>query len=179
VSKVLMRRVLTGVLVGFVAATVAAADAQGKDQRPPQKEPVRDAPRGGPPGPSVGMRFKWWQDPKVIAELRLAPAQSARIAEIWQGWFNQMKPTPDDLVRREEQISNLIFGNDVTEAEVLKQADQAEALRASLNKSRTLMLYRVRRVLSAEQRSKLADMQKAQDRERRQGRPPDRGPGER
>ena len=37
-----------------------------------------------------------------------------------------------------------------------------EALRADLSKARTLMLFRMNRVLSPEQRSKLNEMQKAQ-----------------
>jgi Spy/CpxP family protein refolding chaperone len=174
---VFMNRVLTAALAGLMVATLAAAQ-QG--QRPPQKDPGRDAQRGGPPGPPGGMqRLKWWQDPKVIAELHLAPDQSARIEEIWQSAATRMTPVVDDLRKREEQLSNLIYGNDVTEAEVLKQAEQVEALRGTLGKSRTLMLYRMRRVLSAEQRSKLADILMAQDRDRRQGRTPDRAPGER
>ena len=173
-----MKRVLTGLLVGVLAATVVAADQQGS--RPPQKAPVKDGQRGGPPGSPGGMqRMKWWQDPKVIAELRLAPDQSARIEEIWQSAATRMTPVVDDLRKREEQLSNLIHGNDVTEAEVLKQAEQVEALRGTLGKSRTLMLYRMRRVLSAEQRGKLVDILMAQDRDRRQGRAPDRVPGER
>ena len=40
------------------------------------------------------------------------------------------------------------------------------------------MLFRMRRVLSAEQRSKLVEIQKAQERERRGGRGPERGTGE-
>jgi Spy/CpxP family protein refolding chaperone len=173
---VLMNRIVTAALAGLMVATMAAAQGQ----RPPQKDQGRDAQRGGPPGPPGGMqRLKWWQDPKVIAELHLAPDQSARIEEIWQSAATRMTPVVDDLRKREEQLSNLIYGNDVTEAEVLKQAEQVEALRGTLGKSRTLMLYRMRRVLSAEQRSKLADILMAQDRDRRQGRPPDRAPGER
>jgi Spy/CpxP family protein refolding chaperone len=180
VSKVFMRRVVAGVLAALALTTLVAADQQRTGQRPPQKEPSRDQ-RGGPPGPpgEPPQRLKWWQDEKVIAELRLAPEQSARIEEIFQAESKRMKPVVDDLNRRQELLSNLISGNDVTEAEVLKQADQVEALRSTLSKSRTLMLFRFRRVLSAEQRAKLVEFQKAQDRDRRQGRPPDRVPGER
>jgi Spy/CpxP family protein refolding chaperone len=168
------------VLMGLAVATLVAADQQRASQRPPQREPAANVQRGGPPGPPDGMqRRKWWQDDRIIAELRLAPDQSARIEEIFQAAFNRMKPVADDLGKREELLSNLISGTDVTEAEVLKQADQVEALRGALSKSRTLMLFRMRRVLSADQRSKLVEIQKAQDRDRRQGRAPDRGPGER
>jgi Spy/CpxP family protein refolding chaperone len=188
---VLRRLVLVGVLAGLVTATLAASaqHPQGVQRSTPQpsstaspKDSTRDAQRGGPPGaPGApgAVRFKWWQDPKVIAELHLAPDQSARIEEIWQTAATRMTSVVDDLRKREEQLSNLISGNDVTEAEVLKQADEVEKLRGVLGKSRTLMLYRMRRVLSAEQRGKLTDMMMAQDRDRRQGRPPDRGPGER
>jgi Spy/CpxP family protein refolding chaperone len=176
---VLMRRFVTGVLAAVALTTMVAAEQQrasNTQQRPPQKD---QAGRGAPGGPPGGLqRAKWWQDDRIKADLRLAPEQSARIEEIFQAALTRMKPVADDLVKREEQLSNLIYGNDVTEAEVLKQAEQVEALRATLGKSRTLMLFRMRRVLSAEQRTKLADIQ-AQDRERRQGRPPDRGPGER
>jgi len=176
----LMTRFVTGVLAAIALTVVVAADQQrtSTSQHPPQKEPVRDASRVPPPaGPPPGGRLKWWQDDKIKGDLRLAPEQSARIEEIWQAALTRMKPVVDDLGKREEQLSNLIYGNDVTEAEVLKQAEQVEALRAAIGKSRTLMLFRMRRVLSAEQRTKLADIIQSQDRERRQGRPPERGPG--
>jgi Spy/CpxP family protein refolding chaperone len=179
VLKVFMRRVFTGVLFGLVLATLVSADQQPTGQRPPRGGAVRDAAHGAPGPPGETQRFKWWLDDKIQAELRLAPDQSARIEEIFQAEVKRMKPVVDDLNRRQELLSNLISGNDVTEAEVLKQADQVEALRSTLNKSRTLMLFRFRRVLSAEQRVKLVEIQKAQDRDRRQGRPPERSPGER
>ena len=87
-----------------------------------------------------------------------------------------MKDVVDELNRREEQLSNSISGNDVTETELLKLADQVETLRGTLSKARTLMLFRMRRVLSAEQRSKLVEIQKAQERERRGGRLPEEHP---
>lgn len=168
-----MRRVLIVVLATLVSATLAGADQQ---QRNGQPRPVKDQPgagqREGPPG--GGPRFKWWQNDHIKAELRLTPDQSSKIEEIFQGQFATMKDVVDELMRREERLSNLISGADVTEAELLKQSDQVESLRSSLSKARTLMLFRMRRVLSPEQRTKLVDIQKAQDRERRMPRQPDR-----
>ena len=167
-------RVVTGVMAILLAASVLAGD----QQRPPQSPPRSDQKdtRGGPPQ-GVPRGSKWWQDEKIKAELRLAPEQSARIDEIFTAWFAnaRLKDQVDELNRREEQLSNLISGNDVTEAQLLREADQVEALRSALNKDRTLMLFRMRRVLSAEQRSKLVEIQKAQERERRGGRVPERG----
>jgi Spy/CpxP family protein refolding chaperone len=180
VSRVNTRRIVTGIQAVLLAATVAVAGQQRGGQRPTQNQPRDDQKadsRGG--SPSGPQRFKWWQDERTKAELRLAPEQSTRIEEIFQSHFTKMKDVVDDLNRREEQLSNLISANDVTESELLKQADQVEALRGSLSKARTLMLFRIRRVLSAEQRTKLVDILKAQERERRPGRAPDRHPAER
>jgi Spy/CpxP family protein refolding chaperone len=174
---VLTTRLFTAVTAVLLAATVLAGDQQRPPQGPPpggQKDNRGGPPQGGPPqgGPRGS---KWWQDEKMKVELRLAPEQSARIEEIFTGWFTRVKDKYDELSRREEQLSNLISGNDVTEAQLLREADQVEFLRSSLSKDRTLLLFRMRRVLSAEQRSKLVEIQKAQERERRGGRAPERG----
>jgi len=176
-------RVTSGLLAMLLLTAVAAAGQQRsmQQQHPVQNQPPADQrgdSRGAPPqgGPQ---RFKWWQDDRIKADLRLAPDQSSRIEEIWQANFAKMKDVADELGRREDQLSNLISGNDVTEAQLLKQADQVEALRGTLSKARTLMLFRMRRVLSAEQRNKLAEIQKAQERERRGGRPPEHGQADR
>jgi Spy/CpxP family protein refolding chaperone len=174
-----MKRIIVAVVIGLAVAGVATAGEQRPSpQRTSQAVPAKESPKG-PAAGGIPQRFKWWQDERIKAELHLAPEQTTRIEEIFQASFNKMKDVVDDLSRREEQLSNLISGNDVTETELLKQADQVESLRSSLNKARTLMLFRMRRVLSAEQRAKLVEIQKAQERERRGGRPPERSPDER
>jgi Spy/CpxP family protein refolding chaperone len=59
----------------------------------------------------------------------------------------------------------MIAGDDVPEAEIIRQIDQVEALRSELSKTRSLMLYHIRRVLTPEQRLKLKAMQE-KERER-------------
>jgi len=173
VSRVLTTRVVTGVIAVLLAASVLAGDQQRPPQGPPRSD-QKDIRGGSPQGVPRGLN-KWWQDEKIKAELRLSAEQSTRIEEIFTPSFAKMTDKYAELGRREEQLSNLISGNDVTEAQLLKEADQVEALRSSLSKERTLMLFRMRRVLSAEQRSKLVEIQKAQERERRGGRGPERG----
>jgi Spy/CpxP family protein refolding chaperone len=115
----------------------------------------------GPPPP-----WKWWQDEKFKAELRLTPEQTAKIDEVFNTTFPKLRASYEELNRREEQLSNLISAIDTTEADVLRQADQVEAVRSELSKNRTLMLFRMRRVLSPEQRLKLQQLQKDHERER-------------
>jgi Spy/CpxP family protein refolding chaperone len=166
VSTVLIRQVTATVLAGFLAAASVAAARQEHAKQ------GGDARAGTA---QASQRTKWWQDEKVKADLRLTSDQASRIDEIFQSFFVKMKDTADDLSRREEQLSKLISGNDVTEAQLLKEADQVEVLRGTLGKARTLMLFRMRRVLSAEQRSKLTEIVKAREQERRTGRLPERG----
>ena len=175
-STVIIRQVSAAVLAGLLAVTGAAVSAQQHSPQRPAQSQARDdqRPDGRRGTPGVSQRAKWWQDDKVKADLRLSTDQSARIEDVFQTFFAKMKGTAEDLSRREEQLSKLISANDVTEAQLLKEADQVEVLRGTLGKARTLMLFRMRRVLTAEQRNKLAESQKAQEQERRAGRPPDR-----
>ncbi len=172
-----IRQVTAAVLALVLAGAGGTAFAQSSNGQRPTQGQAHDGQRGdGRAGQSqVPQRAKWWQDAKIIAELHLAPDQSTRIEEVFQAFFVQMKGTAEELTRREDQLSKLISANDVTEAQILKEAEQVEVLRGTLGKSRTLMLFRMRRVLSAEQRAKLVEIQKAQEQERRAGRQPERG----
>lgn len=174
-STVIIRQVSTAVLAGVLVAAGAVVSAQQHSPQRPAQVQAHDGQRGEGRRVSaqVPQRAKWWQDEKIKAELRLTSEQSARIDDVFQSFFARMKDTADELGRREEQLSRLISGNDVTEAQLLKEADQVEVLRGSLAKARTLMLFRMRRELSAEQRNKLAEIQKAQEQERRAGRSPE------
>jgi Spy/CpxP family protein refolding chaperone len=113
---------------------------------------------------------KWWEAYRT--ELRLSPDQCTRINSIFEATFPQLRASYEELSKREEQLSALIVANDATEAQVLRQADQIEAIRSELSKTRVLMLFRMRRVLSPEQRDKLQALQKEHERDR--GEPPPR-----
>ena len=57
----------------------------------------------------------------------------------------------------EAALSQLIDQN-VDEAQIARQVDVVEATRARLNKMRTLMLFRMRQVLTPEQRTKFTPL---------------------
>jgi Spy/CpxP family protein refolding chaperone len=112
--------------------------------------------------------------PLACVHCRRPPDQASRIAAIFDATFPQLRASYEELNKREEQLSALISANDATEAQVLRQADQIESIRSELSKTRVLMLFRMRRVLSPEQRNKLQVLQKEHDRER-SGPPPPSG----
>jgi Spy/CpxP family protein refolding chaperone len=111
--------------------------------------------------------YKWWQAEKSRSDLGLSADQSVRIEEVFQSNVPKLKAAGDDLERLERQLSNLISGEVTTEADVIRQLDLIEAARAELNKTRILMLFRMRRILTPEQREKLKALHEQAERQSR------------
>jgi Spy/CpxP family protein refolding chaperone len=114
---------------------------------------------------------KWWQDDKFKAELGLTADQVNKIEEVFKASVPKLRASYEELDRREAQLSSLIEKAETSEADVVRQADQVEAVRSDLSKERTLMLFRIRLILSPDQRVKLKELHTSRER----GRP--RGPG--
>ena len=120
---------------------------------------------------SGAQSFKWWQDEKFKAVLGLSVDQVTRLEEIFQTSLQKMRPHYDELSKQEGALSALIERPEATESEVARLAEQVERLRADLGLARTLMLFRLDRVLSPEQRVRLKVFHESRGRSR--------GPGER
>lgn len=103
-------------------------------------------------GQSFG--FPWWRDAQFQRELSLTSDQSAKIDAVFQQTIPSLREQKADLDAQEEELSRMIAAN-ADEALVTRQVDKVEAIRANMNKKRTLMLLHMRQVLSPEQRVKL------------------------
>jgi Spy/CpxP family protein refolding chaperone len=103
-------------------------------------------------GQSFG--FAWWKDPQFQRDLGLSSDQSARIDAIFQAAISQLRPKKEELDKQEDLLSQQIVAG-ADETLVSRQVDKVEAIRAHMNKMRTLMLLKERQVLSPEQRVKL------------------------
>jgi len=123
-------------------------------------------------GQSFG--FPWWRDPQFQRDLALTADQTARIENVFQPTITTLRAKKTELDAQEEELSRLIAAN-ADEALVVKQVDKVEALRAHLNKTRTLMLLHMRQVLNPEQRVKL---NKLHDQWEKDHQRPPRGPGD-
>lgn len=106
-----------------------------------------------------GQSSKWWQSDRIKRELGLTEDQSARIEQVFQATLPQLQASKKELDQLEGELSKLIKQNQVEEAEVSRLIDRVEAARSHLSKLRTLMLFRMHRVLTAEQRQQLREMQ--------------------
>ena len=118
----------------------------------------------------------WWKDDRDKAELRLGDDQAARVEAIFREWRPKVDASYRELREREARLDTLIKGNDTSESEIIRQLEQVKQARGEMNQNWTLMLYRMYRVLSPEQRVKLDEIRKRHERERpSRGNP--RGPG--
>ncbi len=121
------------------------------------------------PGVAHAQGFKWWQDEKLKAELVITPDQAGKLESVFQDLFPRMQAEKEVLDRLESQLSQVIRDASVSEPEVMRQVDIVEATRSSLGKVRTLMIYRLYRSLTPEQRVKMKALHEKWDEERRKG----------
>ena len=101
--------------------------------------------------------FKWWQSDTFVRELGLTTDQSTKIEAIFQATVPVLRRQKDALDRAEADFNQTIEASD--DAQVMAQVGVVEAARSELNKSRTMMLLRMRRVLTPDQRVKFVMLQ--------------------
>jgi Spy/CpxP family protein refolding chaperone len=101
---------------------------------------------------------KGWQDEQTRKVLTLTDEQSARVEELFEASLPRLRELRKSLDEMESQLSDLIRYGQSSEAVVTAKIDEAEQTRAELNKTRTLMLYRMHKVLTPEQNRKLKEL---------------------
>ena len=118
-------------------------------------------------GPASAQGFKWWQDDQFKRELGLTTEQSARLEEIFQKSLPGLRRQKEALDRAQAEFDRLVERGD--DATVMEQVSAVEGARAELNKTRTIMLLRMRRSLTTDQWAKFTALH---ERDRDRGRPP-------
>lgn len=103
-------------------------------------------------GQSFG--FPWWKDAQFQRDLSLTSDQSTRIDSVFESTITLLRQKKVELDGQEAELSRLIAVN-ADEWAVTRQVDKVEGIRANLNKTRTLMLLRMRQVLTPDQRVQL------------------------
>jgi Spy/CpxP family protein refolding chaperone len=94
--------------------------------------------------------FAWWKSEQFQKEVGLTTEQCARVDNVFQTALPKLRQGKEELDKQETELSRLIETN-ADEALVTKQVDRVEAIRASLNKTRTLLLLHERQVLTPDQ----------------------------
>ena len=107
--------------------------------------------------PASAQGFKWWQSDTFIRGLGLTSEQSTKIEAIFQKTVPVLRQQKDALDKAEADFNQMIETSD--DAQVMAQVGVVEAARSELNKSRTMMLLRMRRVLTPDQRVQFVMLQ--------------------
>jgi Spy/CpxP family protein refolding chaperone len=124
-----------------------------KDDKPGEKGQDHQAPP------------KWWIDPKLRAELGITDQQSVAVEQIWQKSLPPLREGRQRLEKLEDALSQMTDVAD--ETAVIAQIDKVENLRAELSKGRTLMIYRMNKVLTPDQRARVKAMYERREPPRR------------
>lgn len=114
--------------------------------------------------PALAQRGKWWQDERFRRELGLTVEQSTRLEEIFQKTQPTLRQRMQALDQAEKEFDRLVETGD--DASVLDHVSIVEAARAELNKTRTMMLLRMRRSLTADQWAKFTALADQRNRDR-------------
>jgi Spy/CpxP family protein refolding chaperone len=130
--------------------------AQG--QQPPQQQrgAQPDAKNGrGDQGQSS--RPHWWSDPQLRQQLAITDSQSKSVEQVWQQSLPKLRDAWHRLDQLEKSLSQMIQ-DAADEPSVVAQIEKVEGTRVELNKGRMLMLYRMYKLLTPEQRAKVIAM---------------------
>jgi Spy/CpxP family protein refolding chaperone len=111
--------------------------------------------------------FKWWQSDTFIKGLGLTQEQSTKIEAVFQKTVPALRQQKGALDKAEADFNQMVEASD--DAQVMAQVTVVEAARSELNKSRTMMLLRMRRVLTPDQRVKFVMLQQQTRNNRRPG----------
>ena len=97
----------------------------------------------------------WWQSAEVTALLDLSEEQAVDLDRIYQRSLPKMHESYRRLNGEERTLSRMIANMQVEEVDIIRQIDRVEAARSELSKTRTLMVFRMYRVLNPAQRAAL------------------------
>lgn len=136
---------------------ISAHDRQDRGQKPDAPPPSADRRQRD--------RWKWWLHDR--AELSITDKQSADIEKIFEATIPAQRARREELERLEDALAVMVKENKTDVAVVAQQVEKVESLRAELNKTRTVMLYRINLLLSPDQRAKLERLRARRDEERR------------
>ena len=163
-------------LLGLWAMPARAQTSQPPQGRTPPVHPARQSPQ---PDASRQDRHKWWIGAQA-KELGLTNDQSQKLEGIYQQVFPRIQTGMQDVEAAQRELDRIVAGDKTTEVEVVRQLNLVQAARNEVSRQYVLMMFRMNRELTPDQRAKataLRDRMREQERrEGRRGEPPQRPP---
>jgi Spy/CpxP family protein refolding chaperone len=103
---------------------------------------------------------KWWKNPRVMAELGVSQAQADEIEKIFLRSRPKLIDLRADLEKKELDLQTAMEDKAADRSVVEKKIEAVETSRASLQKTRALMILDMRQVLNPEQWERLVQKQR-------------------
>jgi len=114
-----------------------------------------DGPHAIAGGPRPGPFGAWWKNSEVVKQLQLSDAQVKQIEQTFLDYRLKLIDLRADVERQETKLQPLLEADQPNEHEVGSQVDLVVAARGKLEKTNTMMMLSIRRVLSVDQWKKL------------------------
>jgi Spy/CpxP family protein refolding chaperone len=111
--------------------------------------------------PAQAQGFRWWLDPHFQTELHLTSEQVDRLQQVFEEARPMLHMEMRALEAAENEFDRLVL--EATDEAVIEYVDIVEDARAELNKARTLMLLRMRRVLTSDQHARLTALNRERE----------------
>jgi Spy/CpxP family protein refolding chaperone len=100
--------------------------------------------------------YQWWRDVMVQRELALTADQVTRLEAVFVSTLADRRKLRHELDQLERTVEQMIARADLDESQASSVIEQLEGVRAERNVARTLMLFKMYRILSPKQRQRLA-----------------------
>ena len=108
------------------------------------------------PAGASAQRFAWWRDADIQQELQLTPGQITDIERAQQESLEGRRSLRQELERADAEMARALERGDLDDATALELVTRVETIRMRSNVARSLVLARMYRVLSPEQRRLLS-----------------------
>ncbi|HUK26759.1 MAG TPA: periplasmic heavy metal sensor [Terriglobales bacterium] len=148
---------IISLLLAFSTLITGAAVAQGPGAM--GMGPGGPGPGGMGMGSHHGPFGAWWKNSEVVKELQLTDAQVKQIEQTFLDYRLKLIDLRADVERQETKLQPLLEADQPNEQQVGSQVDAVVAARGRLEKTNTMMMLAIRRVLSVEQWKKLQTIQ--------------------
>ncbi len=128
-------------------ATGSAPKTQAQDGRGDNARGQSQNQRRGP--------WLWWKDAGVMKEIGISAHLSRKIDDLFTKRLPQANAQWTEFKKHDDELNRMIAERKVDADVISMQLDRVEAQRTMLNKSRTMMMYEMYQLLSADQYTKL------------------------
>ena len=114
-----------------------------------------------------GEHGRWWNNPDIVAKLKLTDDQRKAMDEIFQQHREKLVDLRGNLEKAEIAMEPLVHADQPNESAVMAQIDKVAQARAELEKANARFLFALRAKLTPEQWKQVQDFRHNRDTMRR------------